>query len=76
MNEDQLVAIRIAEIERHRFGAARQVELDVLVGQKRDRTAFRIVLVGGLELVAIKAVRLQLAFNPSPRGRGMSVIKV
>ncbi len=76
MDEVQLVAIGVAEIERHRLRAARDVEPDVAIAEKRDRHAFGVREVGGLELVQIEAVRPELAFKANPAGGRMRVIEM
>ena len=54
MDEDQLVAIGVAIVERHRLGAPRDVQRDVVVAEKGDGHALRVAGVGRLELVQVE----------------------
>ena len=76
MDEDQLVAIGIAVVERHGLRAARNIEFDVVVAQEGDRHAFGVVQIGGREAVQIEEVRAQFAFEADPAGGRMRVIEV
>src|SRR5580704_1499844 len=54
MDEIQLVAVGIAEVEGHRLRAARDVETYVTVAEERQGQAFGVGQVGGFELVQIE----------------------
>jgi len=43
VHENQLVAIGVAIVEGHRCGAARDVQLQILISQERNRKPLRIV---------------------------------
>ena len=76
MHEDQLVAIRVAIVERHGRGAPRNVQLHVVVAQERDRQPLGIAQIGRLQPVQIEAVRPQLAFETDPAGGRVRVIEM
>ena len=76
MDENQLVAVRIAVVERHRLGAARDVQRHIVVPEERHRHALRIALVRRRQLVQIEAMRPELAFEANPAGGRVRVVEV
>ncbi len=76
MHEDQLVAVRVAVVKRHRLGAPRHVQHHVLVSQHRRGRSFAVAQIRRFHAVQIEAVRPQLAFEPDPAGGRMRVIEV
>ena len=76
MDEVQLVAIGIAEVERHGLRAARDGQADVVVAEERHGHAFGVGEVGGLQAVEIEAMRAQLAFEADPAGGRMRVVEM
>jgi hypothetical protein len=48
MNKYKLVAVSIAVVERHRFGAAGHKKRHIVVAEEGNRSAVCVVLVAGL----------------------------
>jgi hypothetical protein len=70
VDEEKLVPIGVAGVERHRRAAAGDREPQIGIAHKSHGPAARIEPVGRLQLVEIKTMGAQVAFETNPaRGR-------
>src|SRR5260221_175163 len=76
VDEVQLVAVGVAEVERHGLGAARDVQPDVMIAEKSRWRALGVSEIGWLQVVEIEAMRPELALESDPAGGRMRVVEV
>ena len=74
MYEDQLIAIRVAIVERHGRGAARNIQLYIAIAQERHGLPCGSAKIRGCEPVQVEAMRAELAFEAHPSRGGVGVI--
>src|SRR5262249_51650657 len=76
VNKEELVAIGVAVVERHRLRTPGHVKRDVVVAEKGGGHALGIVEVARLNAVKVEEVRPELAFETDPSGGRVRVVKV